>query len=206
MHIKIIQFMYGEFEYFALNEKINRVYCERHDYEYVIDREMPRTDRHIHWHKVEICSKYLCDCDYLFFLDADAFFYAQELSVEKHCFPLLGDKKVLLANDTAHATLQWNAHLPNMGTILIRNEPVTRQMMDEWNRSTDNDAEIRSVWPLEQLGFWKYILPKYFDDIQILQDYYLFGGVYGLYIRHLMLMNSDERAKQMKDYINIYLR
>ena len=205
MHIKILQFMYGEFEYFTLNEKINRAYCVRHGYEYLIDREKPRTDRHIHWHKAAVCSTHLLDCDYMLYLDADAFFYAHELSVEKHCFPLLGDKKILLANDTAHAALQWNAHLPNTGVILMRNELLTRQMMEEWNRSSDDDEEIRSVWPLEQLGFWKYIFPKYFDDIEVLQDYYLFGGVCGLYIRHLMLMNSDERTRQMKDYINTYL-
>jgi len=44
--IKVLQFMYGTQEYFLWSEWINRRYCERHGYDYVVRYDEPRKDRH----------------------------------------------------------------------------------------------------------------------------------------------------------------
>jgi hypothetical protein len=54
LKIKVMQYMYGDFEYFTYSEMIHRRYCQRYGYDYVRRDDMPRKDRQIHWHKVPV--------------------------------------------------------------------------------------------------------------------------------------------------------
>jgi len=130
--IKIIQYMHGELEYFPWSEKINRRYCERHGYDYVVRRDEPRNDRHICWHKVPIILDELRDCDYLLFLDADSVFYSHELTLENELLPELQGKSILMAQDCSSESLRWCPGLSNSGVILMKNQERVKKILDEW--------------------------------------------------------------------------
>jgi len=196
--IKIMQYMYGNLPYFPLSEWINRRYCERHGYDYVLRHDEPRPDRHICWHKVPLTLDELRDCDYLLFLDADAIFYSHELTLEEELIPELQSKSILMAQDCARESLRWNPGLPNSGVILVKNEERAREILAEWDSVSEMDEETRWKWPPEQLAFWRHVLPKYKDDLRIVPDYYIVQGHLGQFIRHYCVCSHKYRVNAMK--------
>jgi len=165
--IKVLQYMYGNQEYFSISEKVNRLYCQRHRYDHVIVRTPPRTDRHICWQKVPVILRELNDCDYLLFLDADAIFYSHELAVEQELIPLMNGKAVLMAQDVGCESLRWTPGCPNSGVILMKNEASVRELFEYWNSASEIDESTRWDWPPEQKALWDIVLPKFPDTIQV---------------------------------------
>ena len=198
--IKIVQYMFGRFEYFQWSERINRRYSERHHYEHVISREAPRPDRHIVWHKIPVILSELHDCDYLLWTDADTLFYSQELKIEHELIPLIEDFSILFPPDIASETLRWNPRLPCSGVMLIRNDPIAREFFEMWNASSDRKKEYLWAWPPEQRSLWGEVLPAYRDKIKILADYYLMNGNYSQFIRHFPLSTDEVRTEAMKNF------
>jgi hypothetical protein len=198
--IKVAQYMYGNFGYFLWSEKINRHYCERHGYEYVISHEFPRKDRHINWHKQSIIIKELHHCDYLLFIDADAHFYSHELTIENELLPLMEDKNVLMAQDIGDEKRRWNPSKPNSGVILAKVNDATKTFFEAWDQASERDKSAQWQWPVEQRGLWNVVLPNFPDFVKVESEYYLIQGRYGQFIRHYMLTSDDERVEKMKTF------
>ena len=196
--IKILQYMHGGLEYFGWSEKINRSYCERHGYEYVVSRDEPRTDRHITWHKVPAVFGELHHCDYLLFMDADAIFYSHELTVENELIPLMNGKAILMVQDVGCESLRWMPGKPNSGVILMKNNGIVRRFFKYWDGASEIDESTCWKWPPEQLALWNVVMPKFPDMVQVHHEYYMIQGQYGQYIRHYMVMPNHERLEKMK--------
>ena len=202
-HIKILQYMHGDLEYFHWSEKINRLYSSRHGYQYTIVDDPPRKDRHVCWHKIPVILQELNNCEYLLFMDADAVFYSHELTIGDELLSLMDDRLILMAQDCGAETRRWHPGLPNTGVILIKNHEVSRKIFEEWDKVTDTDKTTCWEWPPDQLGLWRHILPKYINDIKVVMDYYLVQGHLGQYIRHLSITDNSVRAANFR---KIYLR
>jgi hypothetical protein len=198
--IKVLQYMHGDQEYFAISEKVNRLYCQSHGHEHVIVRTPPRTDRHITWHKIPVVLSELNDCDYLLFLDADAIFYSHELTIENELIPLMDGKDILMAQDIGCESLRWTPGRPNSGVMLMQNNESVREFFEYWNRASDVDESTRWQWPPEQRALWDIVLPKFPDTVNVHSEYYLIQGRYGQFIRHYMLMDNAERIEKMKAF------
>ena len=198
--IKVLQYMYGDFEYFQWSEMINRRYCERHGYDYVISRETPRTDRHVCWHKIPVILNELHDCDYLLFVDADAHFYAQELCIEEELIPLMQEKNILLAQDFTCESERWTPGYPNTGVIFTKNNEQTFDFFRVWNEASDVDESTRWLWPPEQRALWNVMLPVFPGMVHTHLDYYMIHARYGQYIRHYSLRTDEERTEKMKEF------
>ena len=196
--IKVLQFMYGTQEYFLWSEWINRRYCERHGYDYVVRYDEPRKDRHVCWHKIPLIIDELRDCDYLLFVDADAVFYSHDLTVENELIPELHGKSILMAADCAGESLRWNPSLPNSGVILVKNNDQAKQFFAEWDGMTETDEETRWQWPPTQRALWNGVLPKYQDIVNTAVNYYCANGRWGQYIRHFCLSSDKKRTDLMK--------
>ena len=199
-HIKVLQYMYGDLEYFPWSRKINQAYCRRHDYEYVIRNDPPRKDRHTTWHKVPMILEELHDCDLLLFMDADAHFYSQELTIENELAPLMSGKDVLMAQDVAGERDYWTPGKPNTGVILMNVHEQVRGFLETWDRASDVDESTRWKWPPEQLALWNVAMPEYPDFVEVCSEYYLIQGRYGQFIRHHMLTSNEKRAALMQAF------
>ena len=190
--------MYGGCGYFPYSEWINRRYCERHGYDYVIRRDKPRVDRHICWHKIPMIIDELFDCEYLLFLDADAIFYSHELTVENELIPEMQGRSVLMAQDCGKESLRWTPGNPNSGVIFVSVAEKTKQFFIDWNLVSEIDEETRWNWPPEQMALWRHVMPKFKDDLRIVADYYIIQGQLGQYVRHYCLCSDEQRISNMK--------
>ena len=197
--VKVLQYMHGDFEYFQWSETINRRYCERHGYEYVISRETPRTDRHVCWHKIPVIMNELHDCDYLLFVDADAVFYCHELTIENELIPLMEDKLLLMAQDAVSEHERWTPGLlPNTGVILMKNNIKTSEFFECWDQASEIDELTRWQWPPEQRALWTVVLPVFSGMVHVHSDYYMIHGRYSQYIRHFCLRSDQDRVAGMQ--------
>jgi hypothetical protein len=199
LRIRVVQYMYGNFEYFSWSKKINQHYCQRYGYDYVVVNETPRQDRHITWHKIPVIFNQLCDCDYLLFVDADAIFYSHELKIEEELIPLMEDKNILMAQDCTCEHERWHTGIPNSGVILFCVKPIVRAFVKYWDISSDIDTSTRWNLPPEQLALWNVVLPRFPDLVKVLADYYCLHGRYGQYIRHFSRLSDEERTRCIKD-------
>jgi len=208
--IKVLQFIYGEltvadgwFKQYV--EPINRLYCERHGYEYVLDLpEWMRTDRSGHWLKPESILRHLTDCDYLFYLDADACFYSHDLSIEHEILPLLqqaGEGKIMLfANDCCAERFRWHADGVNSGVILMKNCEEAKTILHDWIEVQDmpEGAPFHWGWLTDQGGFQHYVHPKHQDKIHMEKEYYMIQGRYSYFVRHVYTATHEDKNAVFK--------
>jgi hypothetical protein len=209
--IKVCQFIYGDYlkpdHWFRFVEAINRHYCERHGYEYVVERLSGhgQTNRHGNWAKVAHLKRCLTDCDFLFFLDSDACFFCHEIAIQKEILPLLPPGKVLLVPiDVNGEQLRWHPEKVQSGVQLLRNCNLLRQILNEWDKVPDihgyeyTRGILPGEWPTEQRALNDYIYPKYRDYIQIHQEYYQLQSRWGYFVRHLAMCGYQERYDEFQ--------
>jgi len=207
MKIKVSQLAYGDFarpdHWFVVAEKINRLYCERYGYEYAAERlsEHGQINRHGNWAKVAHIKRCLADCDYLFYLDADACFYCHALAIHKEILPMLPpDKVMLFSADINGETFRWNPERTSSGVILLRNSEIAHQILDEWETVSQMPEYEHTCWgwPTEQAALTEFICPKWKDSIQVHQEYYQLQSRYGYFVRHLAVSSNEERRAEFQ--------
>jgi hypothetical protein len=210
MKIKVLQFIYGEltaadswFKQYV--EPINRMYCERWGYDYILDLpEWMRTDRSGHWLKPERILHNLTDCDYLFYLDADACFYSHDLSIHNEILPLLlqagEDKIMLFANDLCAECFRWHADGVNAGVVLTKNCEEAKTILNDWILVPDMPEYVHTRWGwlTDQSGFQHHVHPKHQDKIHMEKEYYMIQGRYSYFVRHVYGACQEDRTDVFK--------
>ena len=207
--IKVSQVVWGYLlqpdSYFSYVEKINQLYCEIHGYEYVVERleHHGQTDRHPHWAKVKHLERMLYDCDYLFFIDADACFYSHGIAIHNEILPrFLEGKNIMMASDCAAEKIMTNPKVPNTGMVLLRNNDRTKQLIAEWDTICyiPGWEHTKHVWTVEQKAVI-YIQKKYPDEFQLEREYYLLNNRYGFFVKHYA---DGQGANKFENFKEIY--
>jgi len=211
MKIKVCQFVYGDLAkpdswFSKFVEPINRMYCETHGHDYVVDRlDTIRPDRGGHWEKVPHILGNLFACDYLFYLDADAVFYNHLFAIEEELLHRWEPHHLMMfSTDCAEECNRWHPYNINSGVGLFRNMQETRDIIAEWDTVTDMPEHEGTRWsyPSDQAGFNNYILPKYQDRVKLLKNYYLMNGFYGTFVRHIFSAFGKDRYKAFEQIYN----
>jgi hypothetical protein len=209
MKIKVCQLACGAFSepnhwFSRYAEPCNRTYCEIHGYEYAVEKyEKPlRSDRGVNWEKVLHILRNLHDCDYLFYLDADALFWAHTIAIHEELVPRIGDCEIMVPVDVASERSRWNTGKANVGVGLYKNTENCRKIVQDWDTASERPEceKYRSDSQLDQGGFNDYILPKYWSQIKLLKEYYLMGGYLGLFIRHWYAQSHVTRERAFKEF------
>lgn len=189
---------------YELDRMINDTYCRRHGYEYVVKSFPSTKNRSSYWEKIPAIREELRHCDFLLYLDADAFFYSHELSLHEELIPYLRDKDILIAADLASEYQRNHPGLPNTGVILFRNTEKVEEILRIWDESSEYPelAQFRFERFHEQEALWRTVWQDYRESFQLVEDYYLMNGYYGMFIRHLMGMSDDERIAVLQKFMN----
>jgi hypothetical protein len=202
--IKVVQYQWGKENHsYAVNQKINEAYCRRHGYEYVVKTFVPRDDRSPHWAKIPAMREELHDCDFLLFMDADAFFYSHELTIDNELVPLLENKQIMMSADDASEGIRHQLDKPNSGVILVRNSEKTAEFLRAWDETSERPGleEFRFNLFREKETCFRTVWQEYADDVKLLKDYYLMNGFHGMFIRHLMDMKDEERRTIQEEFL-----
>jgi len=203
--IKVVQYHWGDQNHsYALNRQINEAYCHRHGYEYVVKTFVPRDDRAHRWSKIPAMREELHDCDFLLYLDADAFFYSHELRIENELIPLIGDRQIMMGANCTCESDRFQPDRPNTGVILVRNSPQAAEILRVWDESSEYPGleRFRFDMDYEQETCAMTIWQKYAQEVKLLKDYYIMNGVNGIFIRHLTRMADKHRFQVQKQFLD----
>ena len=202
--IKIVQYHWGEQNHsYSVSRRINEAYCRRHGYQYVVKTFQPRDDRACRWSKIPAMREELHDCDFLLYLDADAFFYSHELGVEKELIPFMKGRKIMMGMNGVCERDRCQLDIPNTGVIFVRNTETSAEILRVWDETSERPGlEGLRFHPCgEREAFWQTIWREYAEHITLLKDYYLMNGIYGMFVRHLMDMEDEDRLKLLGKFI-----
>lgn len=206
LKIKVMQFATGNEPHYDLSEKINRYYCAKHEYEYVRVKEFPERrhthDRHPTWEKVTCVADHLHHCDFLFYIDADAFFYGLEFKIETLTYDMCPFAVMRCPVDKFDEyTTQGTEHQCNTGSFLVCNSPRAHAFMERWNRTSDEMEDARFGKQNEQEGLLRLSETTHPHWNFREENYYLMGGANGLFVRHLAGCRNEERIDKMEAFI-----
>jgi hypothetical protein len=208
IHIVTYHHNYPEGSFAELTAQINQTYAERHGYSFLVDTQPPgKTDCHINWTKIEVIERAINRAsygDYVLWIDADAFFYSQELKIEYEMIPLLSSKAcILIHSDIGDESHRWNTTQVSTGVMLFKVCNELKTIINIWKTSIHQSIK----WPLEQrtLSGLMECFPNNFTRIK---DYYVFDGIRGNFIRHMTgcVYNDEQRKDMVIEFIERYLR
>ena len=202
--IRVVQYHWeGANRSYQINRNINKAYCRRHGHEHIVKTFMPREDRAYRWSKIPAMREELHDCDFLLYLDADAFFYSHELRIEDELLPLIEDKQIMMSVNCGCEGLRHQPDRPNAGVVLVRNSERAAEILRVWDESSERPETeyLRFNSPHEQEACYRTICQEYPKDIELLEEYYLMNGLRGMFIRHLMGMEDKDRLTIQQQFL-----
>lgn len=160
MKIVVAQFHTKNIDYAKYSTEINRLYCEKHGYEYFVESDTDKIKdalaspyRSPTWYKPKLILDVLetHNPDYVLFLDIDAVVVDFEDTIEKYISP---EHDLVFANDYGpHSTM-------NAGVFLLKNTPWVKSAMQQWWELGDTLVGD-SIPHLSVPEQWK-VVPGYF--------------------------------------------
>jgi hypothetical protein len=185
--------------YFTFAEQINRRYCERHGYRFHVFTPPELADRAPHWFTVAGVRDLLPSCDVVLYMDADAYTWDPEQTVEDLIATHMGDAVMLAGTDRRNQHHAWSDSNANLGVFLVRHTDEALRILDEWWQvPTRYDKRWLRRWPLHQGAFNFVIRPLEAPGLIKVIPYHYMNGTDGSFIRHLALQSDDERRELLQ--------
>ena len=204
--------------YSKLSEMINGVYAKKHGYDFkMFNTEMK--DRAPQWCKIKVIKDLLDnnnDYDYLFWIDADAFFNKQEIPLEQFINDNNDSNKderisnIIICDDIINSGRPNTSALINTGAFFVK--------CNEWSKKF-----FDSMWNYKGEHLYKHfheqtIMEYYIDNKLMDADKYIDirkstdfntefrqlndGSINNNFVIHLMALPSDFRINFMSRWIN----
>ena len=135
MDIVVTQFYTTNVNYGPYTEYVNREYCKRHNYRYIVEKDDTKikqgiSDRHPTWYKPKLLLEVLeiYNPDWILFLDIDAVVCNFNTKIEE----FIDDSYKIIASDDVGHHSDYNA-----GVLLIKNCIEVREFLTEWYKTGD---------------------------------------------------------------------
>jgi hypothetical protein len=191
--ITILTLQFGARDYFEVSGNLLREYARRHDYGFTISKGQTFLDsRDLRWSKVPAIINALESSARVLYMDADAVITNPSRSLEA-MEDLLGDSAMLLGEDFQ----RW----ANTGIMYFTQRALP--ILKEWNRIPVRHPETANEWPVDELGFNRYILPKYESIIALPKrvDRTDSDFIHGSFFHHFANGTHDEKDARIKKFI-----
>lgn len=157
MKTALVTLQFGERTYFELSKQHLEEYTKVHGYDLIINKgETFPDNRDLRWSKVPALLNALADYEQVLYMDADSVVVDIRRPLSE-LQPLLGDKVLLLGEDS----YGW----ANTGIILCTQQAIP--ILKVWNGVPMIWHETRQTWPVDELGFNSYVLPRYRENIAL---------------------------------------
>ena len=201
MRFGVVTVQFGDLPYFEHSSAINRIYCERHGYEFVVvTPRLAPEDRTIHWLKVKAVLDALPHYDFVLWMDADAWVHDHTRRLEDQLVSRgAAVTEILIGTNRLNQEVGWGDDRANTGVFLVRNTPLARHILEEWWHVPYHDPETARTWPVDQAGFNRHLLPRWSPAGRVLLiDYRHLNGLDGEFIRHAMGQPMSSRVQLLK--------
>jgi hypothetical protein len=227
---KICFFMWYDLaikEYAEINKKINKMYCDKYGFDFIVSDEKTYKNRPPHWERLPLLLKHIHDYDYLIWIDSDAFLYIDSPSIE-NIINAHSDKKIIFSADRRYNPNDEDSNFKiNSGVFIVKNSIQSIEFLKDWayNDKYCFNRDKKKFPYNDQGGLWymyyhnvmdikseSIIIP--FGQIQHFSDYELEkifckNNKYTLmdrpFIKHLAGESAENRLDQSTNYYNMIL-
>ncbi len=186
----VVTLRFGDRPYFAVSAEQLERYAKRHGYVlHVADGSGLPDDRDQRWAKVPALAAVLgAGAELALYVDADCVLVDEAAPLDSLAF-VLGGADLLVGRDAS-----WNA---NTGVMLAR--PAAADILEAWHNVPTFDAETAHKWPVDELGFNRWILPRFAERIASPRRVHGTATdlVNGPFVRHCMNGSPDEKRARM---------
>jgi len=141
MKIAVLMWFDDPVSYYGRNcYKINKAYCDKYNYDLIKSSVRTYGDKHYnatpprnpHWERFPLILRHIEKYDYVFWIDADAFFYFDSPCIEK-IINEYDNKEILFSAD--HSQLSPPAI--NSGVLILKNTRRVIDIVKKWAYSED---------------------------------------------------------------------
>lgn len=163
--------------------------------------------RHAAWSKILSVLKIINTNEYttIVYIDSDCIFYNQEKTISDYLSesisiyknPLKMNKYIYIINDKP-----WSYTLPCTGFFILKSNSSTLNIFKNWYQN-DIYKEYNSQHPFDQYSFQNYILPKYLNDIEIIDDWMFEQKESDQFLIHIGSHESEKRVPFFKEFITL---
>lgn len=115
-------------EYADITSKINKKYCDKNNYDYIVDHTRRLPDRHQSWECIRLLKKLLNKYDYVVWIDADACFRYDHpnQNLLRDIINQNKDKDIMFSYDHPRDPNEINC-----GFIIMKNTEYSKQFCNE---------------------------------------------------------------------------
>ena len=155
-------------EYAELNKKINKMYCDKYGFDFIVSDERTYTDRPPHWERLPLLLKHIQNYDYVVWIDSDAFLYEDSPSIE-NVINYHVDKTFIFSADRKYDPNDKNNNFRiNSGFFIVKNSTYSIDFLKDWAYNYDYCFNRdKKLFPFNDQGG---LLHMYYHNIMNIQS------------------------------------
>lgn len=188
-------------EYAYYSETINRKYCKLHGYDFFMDK-MKEPDGTLFgsWYKLDVIEKYInMGYRYVFWIDADAFFYDKNKKIEHYIQYL--NKEIFMVASSDKLT---GSDIINTGVMIFYNCSWTKLFIKAWKQFIN--TPFRKNFKCHEQTVFSLLYKNNIVNkhVKVLEEQELNSLIpwtenfkYNMFILHLMITSKDMRILVM---------
>jgi len=148
-------------KYASLNYKINKLYCDKHNYKLIhSDKDYFANStiiRRPHWQRVPFLLEHISNYDYVIWIDADAFFYIDALPIDQ-LISYYSEFDCIFSMDVNH---QYSYEI-NSGVFILKNTSNNRDLLSKWM----SDELVKKGYGLYDQGVLRLLYDKNYNNLK----------------------------------------
>ena len=118
-------------EYAEINYKINKIYCDKHNFTLTKSDTILCSNREPHWERIPLLLQHFANYDYLIWIDSDAFFYIDSPSIENVINSHL-DKLLIFSGDNDCNSEKKLTCQINSGFFIVKSCEKSKNILTRW--------------------------------------------------------------------------
>lgn len=192
-------------DYSVHSIEMNKAYAKKHSYRFEIIRENLVPDMPINFTKIEAARRFAKDpsIKYIVHIDADAVVIKDNYPITAIINTYMGwGTHIIMGEDCYNKKICSKPGRINSGVFIVKNTDPGRAILNTWLESarTGPCKKYVNVFPNCQLVFFNCVMMSSLRRYIKIVPYNLINGIDGLFIKHMMQHNTDERVEE---FINI---
>lgn len=131
--------------YGDLTSKINKKYCDKHNFDYIVSHTPTYKNRHPAWENLPLILKHIENYDYVVWIDADAFFYIDSPNIEDIIQSHL-DTDFIFSRDLPNKEPPLGEI--NTGIFIVKNTYYSIKFLKSWAYNEDlfQNCKMKYRW------------------------------------------------------------
>ena len=188
--------------------EINRKYANMHGYRFEViqDNLLKNENMPINFTKVKAALEFTKDptIKYIVHIDADAVVINNKYPITAIINSYMGwGSDIIMAEDCYSRRICSKPGRINSGVFIVKNSKEGRSILNKWLTSSLSGGschKYKNVFPNCQLTFFNCVIMSPLGRYVKIVPYNLLNGRDGLFIRHMMQHNTEERVEE---FINV---